>query len=312
MYTDFFNDAIALLDVIKIGSISGVSELTGEHRTTISRKIQRLEFHLKNLLINTKSGRVELTSYGEEVIPRLQTLVQQMNTNINALTQKGQSKNLQIRFFNNVGIYYFFGMQCIESILQEYHDVSIEMTSYTYYQMMNFGSMSKSLFDQFDIIFIHDSLIHLIHDEEWIMKLRLDTEHKLYASETYLSRHAAITSADQLKDHICIYNNLLPSKTWILEDASQNKHMVHLEQTIGCDAVVLQHQLIKNHYGVGLIPKSVVNAHQEHLINVLPELSNQAFSTYLLVNRISYDNPVIKNVVDSVVSTLKALNYWEN
>ena len=99
MYSDFFTDAITLLDVIKIGSISGVSEITGEHRTTISRKIQRLEFHLKNPLINIKSGRVELTPYAADIIPRLQTLIEQLHSNINTLTQKAEVKNFQIRLF---------------------------------------------------------------------------------------------------------------------------------------------------------------------------------------------------------------------
>ncbi|WP_192484155.1 MULTISPECIES: LysR family transcriptional regulator [Cysteiniphilum] len=321
MYTEFFTDALTLLDIIKIGSIAGLSDAKGEHRTTISRRIQRLEFHLKNMVITTKSGRVELTPYGSELIPRLQAMVQHMDRSFSQLVQKQETQKMQVRFFNNIGVYYFFIDECLQSVLAINPDISIEMISYTYYLMLNFGSMSKSLFDQFDVIFIHDALIHLINDEEWLVKMRLQTTHKLYASEHYLKTHPAINEPQDLKRHICIYNNLLPTKSWLLQhDQSQedkqnkrnekNEHVVTFEQSIGCDAVIMQYKLTKLGYGVSLIPESVVKSDHQTLVNILPDLSSKPFTTYLLVNSESYKNPIIKKVITAMIDTLNNLEYW--
>ncbi|WP_151194436.1 LysR family transcriptional regulator [Cysteiniphilum sp. JM-1] len=311
MYTDFFTDATALLQVIKIGSISGAAEHTGEHRTTISRKIQRLEFHLKQNLISTKSGRIELTHFGQQFLPRLQNLIEMTNDSILELTNKSDSKNMKIRFFNNIGIYYFFGQQCIDAILQNHPNISVEMTSYTYYQMLNFGVISKALFDQFDVIFIHDSLLHLIDDEEWIVKLSLSTTHKLYASKKYLQHHSEIQSADDLTKHICIYNNLHPNRIWTLKETNSEQEIhLSLEQTIGTDAVLMQHKLVTQNYGIGLLPESIVKSENTDLINILPELSSNQFTTYMLINRESLKNTLIKDALSSVIDKLKTLDYW--
>ncbi|WHN65976.1 LysR family transcriptional regulator [Cysteiniphilum sp. QT6929] len=312
MYTEFFTDALTLLDIIKIGSIAGLSDAKGEHRTTISRRIQRLEFHLKNTVITTKSGRVELTPYGSELIPRLQAMVQHMDRSFSQLVQKQQTQKMQVRFFNNIGVYYFFIDECLRSVLAINPDISIEMISYSYYQMLNFGSVSKSLFDQFDVIFIHDALIHLINDEEWLVKMRLQTTHKLYASEQYLKTHPAINDLQDLKKHICIYNNLLPTKSWLLQDEQNkpNEHAVTFEQSIGCDAVIMQYKLTKLGYGVSLIPESVVKSDHQTLVNILPNLSSKPFTTYLLVNSESYKNPIIKKVITAMIDTLNNLEYW--
>lgn len=205
MYNDFFIDAATLVELIKAGSIYALAEATGEHRTTISRRIQRLEFHLKNNVINNRGGKIELTAYGIGLIPHLNTMTDQVSQSYSALINKSEANATQIRFFNNISIYYFFLESCLKSLLNIDRKLSIEMVSYSYYQMLNFGLISKALFDQFDIIFIHESLIHLINDQEWIMKIKLETIHKLYASQLYLKDHSSINSIKDLSQHVCIY-----------------------------------------------------------------------------------------------------------
>ncbi len=155
-------------------------------------------------------------------------------------------------------------------------------------------------------------MINLINDEEWLVKMRLQTTHKLYASEQYLKTHPAINDLQDLKKHICIYNNLLPTKSWLLQDEQNkpNEHAVTFEQSIGCDAVIMQYKLTKIGYGVSLIPESVVKSDHQTLVNILPNLSSKPFTTYLLVNSESYKNPIIKKVITAMIDTLNNLEYW--
>lgn len=107
-----------------------------------------------------------------------------------------------------------------------------------------------------------------------------------------------------------IYNNLFPTKTWLLRDAD-SEHTLNIAQSIGCDSVIMQHKLTKAGYGISLMPESIIKADGDQIVSVLPEFSSGSSGSYFLVNSESYKNPIIKKAVDVISSFLQTSNFWQ-
>ncbi|MED7820396.1 MULTISPECIES: LysR family transcriptional regulator [unclassified Francisella] len=311
MYSDFLNDARVFIDVIKLGSISALSDKSGEHRTTISKRLSRIEDHLSVKLIKIEKGKINLTDEGTPIFFNLRHLIDDLEFKFDELSQTSSKANNHIRFLNSTDIYKSFGVPIITNILNKNPSISLEAKAYTQYQLANFGTMLKHLFNEIDVIVLAEKLLHLIDDQEWILKKRLSTIKRIYASQKYIDEHPNVRKISDISKHHCIINKYEDPNHWILKDTSNMTHKIKINVRASIDTFNFQQMLIERHLGIGLLPESVVKASPNKLQHIFTDLSGSEAVSYILVNKHSLEKkPLLDKVVREIIDEINSLDYW--
>ncbi|API86362.1 LysR family transcriptional regulator [Francisella uliginis] len=312
MYSDFLNDAKVFIQVIQLGSISALSDRNGEHRTTISKRLSRIEDHLSVKLIKMEKGKISLTDEGTPIFFNLKHLIDDLEFKFDEISQTSLKSNYHIKFLNSTDIYKSFGIPIIANILNKNPSVSLEAKAYTQYQLTNYGTMLRHLFNEIDIIVLAEEFMHLIDDQEWILKKRLSTVKRIYASQKYIQDHPNVRNSSDISKHNCIINKYEDPNYWTLKDKSNTIHKIKINVRASIDTFNFQQMLIEKHLGIGLLPESVVRASPNKLQHIFTDLSGKEITSYILVNKYSLEKkPILNKIVKEVIDEVDSLDYWE-
>lgn len=189
-----------MLTAVECGSLSEASRKLGQPLSTVSRKVSKLENHLKaDLLIRSSKG-LELTPAGRSYIASAKAILEQLNeaerTAAGEYTQpKGDLVVTAPTMFGRMHV-----LPVVTSFLTAFPDVSVEL--------MLTDRVTHFLDDQVDVAL----RIAELSDSSLIATRLGEVRRITCASPTYLASRAAPIVPEDLVDHVVVsYGSVSPT-----------------------------------------------------------------------------------------------------
>lgn len=252
-------DVFVFVNVVESKSFSEAARLTGSTKSTVSKRIRRLEEALGAKLLNRTTRHLGLTEAGQSVYDHGVRIVEQTAALRSAVDGMQASPRGHLRVTTSVafGNLHLTGM--VAEFLSAYPDISVAMT------------LSDRYVDVVDEGF--DVAIRLTSTpvESFVARKLADLAYVVCAAPSYLEQHAPIVAVESLRDHDCILN---AGSTWrFYKDGATQDTQVQGRFTVNSSESVRVVALAG--LGVALLPTFAVanDLQQGHLRVVLPEYS---------------------------------------
>lgn len=187
-------DVFVFVKVVESKSFSEAARLSGSTKSTVSKRIRRLEGALGAKLLNRTTRHLGLTEAGQAVYEHSVRIVEQTLALRNAVDGMQATPRGLLRVSTSVafGNLHLTGM--VAEFLHAYPDVNVALT------------LSDRYVDVVDEGF--DIAIRLTSKpvETFVARRLADLKYVVCASPGYLEQHAPIVTVDNLRDHQCILN----------------------------------------------------------------------------------------------------------
>ncbi|TNE43147.1 MAG: LysR family transcriptional regulator [Deltaproteobacteria bacterium] len=260
-------DLDTFIQVAKAGSLTKAGKLMGIPKSTISRRVARLEKELGLALLQRKGRTFRLTEYGallqKRCMPALQELTDVGELLLDSSDEPAGTLQLIVPPVFS-GLPLFSGMLAGYKNLYPNVDIHVEAT----------GRSVDLIEEGFDIaVRIHkDPLPGRVS----LMTRRLfHVQASLYVAPDYLTLHGEPGSLEDVAEHPCValrYER--PMSSWPLTHSDSGEQVnVAIEPVFTSNEIRLLHSAILSGVGIGLLPNFLVRADVERglLVRVLPK-----------------------------------------
>lgn len=284
------------LRIAALGGITAAAQDLSLSPASASARLIKLEETIGVRLFNRTTRAVSLTTDGEAFLPYAQEAIETLETGLSAV--KGQGTNAEGTL--RITLPGSFGRMYIIPVLAEFHArhplVSLNLR------------LSDEVLDvvegAYDLIIRNAPLV----DSSLIVRQLAADQRVLVASPTYLDRHGAPSTPDELADHQCVC--LAKATKWTFN----NGQTVPVPRSFAVNDGEAMRKMIEQGLGIGI--KSLWNVSESLkaglLVEVMPEfplITNSAI--WLLYPSRRIMAPKVHAMVDFLIERFQPVPPWE-
>ncbi len=240
------NDWLIFSQIVDNGGLSAASRRLGVPKSTLSRRLSKLEAEFGCRLLNRKGRSFELTDAGKRLYQEAHNLTEQVMNAKDRLTEASHQESGTIRMAAPITPGGQFLGVWLAEFMQRYPHIRIEL---------DLSDRMTNLFEQpYDIAL----RVGPLADSSLIARKLGTSERLLVASPQYLQAHGLVRSPNDLSEHKCIgfSEQLSGHGSWLLLRGKQTQR-INFYPTLRCDDMATILQLTRSGAGIAMIPAFV-------------------------------------------------------
>ncbi|WP_336002848.1 LysR family transcriptional regulator [Acinetobacter pittii] len=291
---DNINDIKALLLVAQTGSFTKAAAQLGVSQSALSHTIKSLENRLNLRLLHRTTRSVSPTAIGEQFLKKVEPLLNQIDLEINNLSQFRNTLAGNIRIHATEHAINYFVWEKLLPIIRQYPEIHLEIT--TDYK---FTDIVAERYDMGIRIGMH-------LDKDMISRrISHDIKMAVVASPEYFQQHQIPLTPDDLAIHNCI-NMRLPTKGgtlgWDFKDANGQIFDKHVEGQLIFNQVPMLIKAAKDHLGIIWVQEDRIQNElmSGELVKVLDDWAMTYEGYYLYYPDRQEANPLFMLFVDAL------------
>ncbi|MBJ7536095.1 LysR family transcriptional regulator [Marinomonas transparens] len=253
-------------EVIRLGSFQAAATQCDLPRSSVSKKIQQLEEHIGQRLIQRSTRKLSLTEAGMSLLQASQPLKKMIEDSQRVMEDLDLTPSGKVKISSSSLIGQNYLLPLFEQLRKQYPNISLELSlSDTYVDLIE---------EQVDIA------IRIGDLPSSSLVARKIGEHRWgwYASPTYLQERNAPIHPDELKDHQCMLfkNNSITLDHWFFKQANGDTKSIKVASQINTDNGQALVEMARLGLGIIMIDPLYVQKEVEAktLIPVLTDWSN--------------------------------------
>lgn len=267
------NDWLIFVEIIDAGGLSAASRLLGVPKSTLSRRLTKLEDDFGSRLVTRRGRTFELTDTGRLFYQEALHLTQQVVTSTERLAESTHQEGGTLRMSApKTPGGYFLGIWLAE-FLQRYPHIHIEL---------DLTDRIVNMFEQkYDLALRVGPMI----DSSLIARKLGESERLLVAAPDYLRMYGLPKSPEELSQHKCIGFGEQHSgqSSWVLSQNKQTQR-IRFHSALRCDDMATNMRLVLSDAGISMIPAFVCKESLTagNLQRVLPQWYGPTAEFYLV------------------------------
>lgn len=291
---DNLNELKAFILVAQAGSFTKAAAQLGVSKSALSHTVKSLENQLNLRLLHRTTRSISTTAAGEQLLNRIEPLLQQINIEIDTLTQFRNTLAGNFRIHATDHAIHHIVWERILPILRQYPEINLEIT-----MDYRFTDIVAERYDMGIRIGMH------IDKDMISQRISHDMKMAVVASPEYFSQHSIPQSPDDLSHHNCI-NMRLPTKGGLLAWDFVSPDGQHIEKHVTGQLIVNQvSMLVKaatDHLGIIWVQEDRIQNElaSGKLIKVLDEWSKTYEGYFLYYPHRQETNPIFRLFVDAL------------
>ena len=267
------NEVATFVRVVETGSFSKAAELLGVPRSTVSRRVARLEKNLGVRLLRRTTRSMRLTPHGQEYYNRVSPAV----GTIQGAGDIARDQVGEVRGTLRITAVPDFAQDYLPAIcadfLKQYPQVRLQVDLS--------GRVVDMVEEGFDLAIRGGRL----PDSTLVARRIAQTNLQLFASPDYVAQYGAPETPQDLTAHKCIiFQTTAPTQRWRLQDSSGHEVSVVVEGVAESNDYNFVRRAVAAGVGIALMPAFLAHS-QEHLSleRVLPEWQTIAGSISVVI-----------------------------
>ncbi|MBL4646232.1 MAG: LysR family transcriptional regulator, partial [Rhizobiales bacterium] len=244
-----FRELLAFSTVIQQGGITAAADNLNLSKSTISLQVSRLEQSLGVKLLERNSRRVALTREGENLLPRVMSLLEEMQLLKDESSLAASVPNGNVRIAVTPALGGFVLKTLIPHLRQTHPNMRLIVES-----AYQFDDLQDPNFD-FAI------RVGRIKDDTLVANHVGTFRRVLVASPAFIQEHAPTTPADLAQTPCLVFSGNSPEANWRLESAQhpQQTEVVLVQSHVAVRNFSVLLDLAKQGLGVALVPNFLAN-----------------------------------------------------
>ncbi|MEP4290987.1 MAG: LysR family transcriptional regulator [Rhizobiaceae bacterium] len=267
-----FEDLKLFTTVVDQGSISRAAEVLNVAKSAVSRRLSLLEQRYGARLINRGSGKWEVTTTGRELYQRAFNVVSDADELENDFTEATHTLAGPLR----ISLPREFGLSFLSPSLRAFKERYPEI----------------QLMVDFD-----DHLIDLSRDNyDFAIRITPDigtgkvaeqigsSEHKVFASPSYLARHGEPACLEDLKNHDLLQFGSARRSSWSFKDATGKSRSLEFQPYLNSNSGMFLLEATQAGLGISRLPDFIgqPSINEGAVVPILTDLIAPEFGTYLI------------------------------
>ena len=263
------NDVIVFTRVVEAGTFTAAAHTLGLPKSTVSRRVSRLEGALGIQLLARTTRKLSLTDAGQRYYDCAARLLNELKETESALTEAQVVPKGRVRVVAPAE--HSISSQLVARFLEVYPQVRVDI---------EFTSRQVNILEEgFDAAISAGAVDNLS-----VVAFKLiDSPFRIVASASYLERAGTPNSPQQLKDHACLaFGPPLPTTTWTLRDGDRSLRLQITPRATFNNLAAVHTSALAGH-GIALLPTLVCGSDIDrgHLVAILPAASPAAIPVWL-------------------------------
>jgi DNA-binding transcriptional LysR family regulator len=251
-------DAIAVfVKVVQAGSFSQAAKLLGMPNSTVSAKVSLLEKQLGVTLLQRTTRKLRVTQAGEVYFKRCIQALEELQAAENEVASAQREPQGLLKLTAPVELGHGLLPALVDGFLQKYPKMRVEL--------LITNRVLDLVAEGIDLAIRAGSL----KDSRLIAKRFTLGEFTLWASFSYLKKHAAPSDPTALTQHDCIRFSRFRDSAWKLTNGKETAAVTVAGRVLADDFETIKSMACLG-VGVGLIP-SFLCAKQKELVRILPQ-----------------------------------------
>ncbi|MHA3061896.1 LysR family transcriptional regulator [Acinetobacter sp. ANC 4636] len=291
---DNLNDLKAFILVAQVGSFTKAAAQLGVSQSALSHTVKSLENQLNLRLLHRTTRSVSTTAAGEQLLNRVEPLLNQINSEIDTLTQLRNTLAGNFRIHATDHAIYQFAWERLLPILKQYPEINVEIT-----MDYRFTDIVAERYDMGIRIGMH------IDKDMISQRISPDMKMAVVASPEYFSEHKPPKTPDDLEFHNCI-NMRLPTKggllAWDFLNAEGQRVEKHVHGQLIVNQVPMLVRAATDHLGLIWIQEDRIQNELESgkLVKVLDDWAITYAGYYLYYPDRQESNPIFRLFVNAL------------
>jgi len=293
-------DIKAFLLTARLGSFSAAARELGVAPSVMTKRVSRLEDRMATKLLVRSTRRLALTPAGEEMRPRLQLLVGELEDTLNGarFERRGMEGSLRIKAPTTVTSLY------LGDIVNDFQAANSEIVL----ELLLIDRSVNPIEEGFDVAIgaLPASYVNVV-DEPLCPYARM-----VCAAPVYVERHGRPTHPNELADHDCL-TFLAAGTTWSFESGGRRINVEVRSRLSVNDSGVLA-GAARRGVGIAVLPRYIV-ANDIAAGRLLPLLTDYPLSPLwlkALVPRNKIDRPPVAAFLAHLKARMQPVPPWGN
>jgi DNA-binding transcriptional LysR family regulator len=291
-------DIKAFLQTARLGSFSAAARQLGVAPSVMTKRVTRLEDRMGTKLLHRSTRRLKLTPTGEELRPRLQLLIGELDDVLDGgnAERRGMEGSLRIKAPTTVTALY------LGEIVNEFHAANAELAL----ELLLIDRSVNPMEEGFDVAIgaLPASYANVVDEP------LCPYERVLCAAPAYLARHALPRHPNELVDHDCL-TFLAAGSIWSFESRGGPVSVeVRSKFSVNESRVLLG--AVKRGVGMAILPRYLVedDLGAGRLAEVLGDYPLAPLWLKALVPRNKIDRPAVAGFLDHLKARLQPVPPW--
>jgi DNA-binding transcriptional LysR family regulator len=249
----------AFVEVVRHGSFTAAAEALDLPKSTVSRRVSRLEEALGVPLLLRTTRRLRLTEAGEGFFRGVAPAVERVEEAARLVTEQQQVPRGLLRVTVPVAVDEL--AEVLTRFVARYPEVQLEVVAT--------GRTVDLVAEGIDCAIRAGRL----PDSGLIARRLATVAFHLYASDKYLARAGEPSRVEELVDHDCVlFRPSQGSVRWSLV-TPEGRRVVEVTGPIGADDILFVRRAVVAGAGVGLLPDDIFGPDRGRVRRILPEAS---------------------------------------
>lgn len=291
MNTDL-NDLIAYVAVVEQGSFTGAARALNLPKSTVSRKVARLEDQLSARLIQRSTRKLVITESGKRLYEHGRRIAQELEEAEQTVMQMGDMPMglLKVTVPVELGANL---MPVIASYLEAYPSVQVEL---------DFTNRYVDLVAEGYHVAIRAG--QRLADNALMARKLSESRAILIASPEYVDAHGTPENPEDLAHHQCVlFPKFQKQPRWTLHCESGPVE-VNIQGKVAANNLEATKQAALNGLGIARVPQQFCTKElsQGTLVEVLPQTAEASGSLWVVYPENRYPTPKVRTFVDYLIT----------
>jgi DNA-binding transcriptional LysR family regulator len=279
-------DVIAFVEVAGRGSFSAAARALGVPKSSISRRVQKLEKTLSTQLVQRTTRRLHLTEAGQSYYARSRRALEELEgaeQTLEGMLEKPRGVlkiSVPIDLSDAVG-------RLVEIYLNKFSEVAV---------VTNVSNARVDLVAEgYDLAL----RAGVLQDSTLVARKLAESQLLLVASPAYLERHGAPTRLEELRGHQCVLFGSSVQTTWELM-GPRGLEQVKVTGTIVANDFRLLQRAVLHGRGIARFPWHIprLELASGTMVRVLPDYRGISPALYVVYPSAAYLSPKVRHFVD--------------
>lgn len=278
-------DVIAFVEVVGRGSFSAAARALGVPKSSVSRRLKKLEQRLSTQLLQRTTRTLQLTEAGENYYNRSRRALEEL---------EGAERVLEGMLETPTGLLKITLPHGIEETVSDLLDRYLERFPEVRLVSHVTNAQVDLVREGFDIAL----RAGMLQDSSLIARRLVSTEAGLWASASYVAKHGTPRTLAELSEHrhLVFGSNIATALTF---EGPNGNEQVKLTGVLASNAFSLLFRMCLQGRGVALLPRQIADRSLPGaLVRILPEYRVPAPSLYVMYPSANYLSPKVRRFVD--------------
>lgn len=284
---DRINAIKSFVEVAHLASFTKAAERLELSRLQVSRHVQELEQWLEQRLLHRTTRKVSLTQQGERALIRFERILNETSALVAESIANKTELSGTVRISSPIGFAQTMLVDAVSQFIAQHPRVKVDIHAS--------DSFSNLVEQRIDIALRYTNT----PDESLIARPLLKIGACVCASPSYLAKHGAPLTPDELTDHPCLVH--LNHNQWRFFNDNTRVEVKVAGPLVCNDVTTIVHAAI-NSAGIAWLPFDIARSYiqQQQLVPILTEYSLEASQLWAVYLSRSYQSPLVRAFIDFV------------